>query len=198
VIKQDERLYTIEEICKELNKSGYKDFNSHNLRNLEKVFNAVFDINGDEYLNRIYTESDLDKLITFLSSNHHELNYDSIRNMLIKMPGSDYEAEDRESSEECASGIQVVEEKGTVTSRSIEDLKEFMIGIVSSSLQSTVVPELKDLKKDLIELKLQNMDLKASLEKQQEEHYRQIDSKLTKWREESFNRKKPWYQKLLR
>jgi DNA-binding transcriptional MerR regulator len=196
VIKQDERVYTLREICDTLNESGYKGFPLHNSGYLEKVINGVLDLRGDEYLTRVYTETDLDKLRAFLSLKAQELNYDSIRNMLIDMQVS--EDEDEEYSEEGTSAIQVLEEKNIVKGPSIEDLKEFMVDIVSSSLQSTVVPELHGLKKDLLDLQLQNIDLKATIEKHQEDHFRQIDSKLTKWREESFNRKTPWYKKLFK
>lgn len=197
MIKQDERLYTLREICETLNESGYKRFHLHNSGYLAKVINTVFDLRDNEYLNRAYTESDLDKLSTFLSSKCLNLDYDSDDSML-EMQHSENGDNDVEYPKEDTSAIQVLDEKSIITGPTMEDLKEFMVDIVKSSLQSTVVPELHELKKDLLELQLQNVDLKASLEKHQEEHFRQIDSKLTKWREESFNRRTPWYKKLFK
>jgi DNA-binding transcriptional MerR regulator len=197
VIKQDERLYTLGEICEALEESGYKIFHLRNSGYLAKVINGSLDLRDDEYLSRAYTESDLDKLSAFLSSKGQELYYDAIES-LLEMQNNENEDNDVEYPKEDTSAVQVLNEKSIVTGPTIEDLKEFMVDIVSSSLQSTVVPELHELKKDLLDLQLQNVDLKASLERHQEEHFRQIDSKLTKWREESFNRKTPWYKKLFK
>jgi hypothetical protein len=197
LITQDERIYTIGELCDILNDKGYKDFHLSNLGYLEKVFNDMLGIQSHEYLIRLYTESDLDKLISSLKARNLKPGHNSNSSMPVVMQA----AENKAYADELALDIEVVEEKSIEsieTDRSIEKLKQFMSRVVSSSLQSTVVPELHDLKKDLMELKLQNQSLKASLEKQQEDHYRQIDSKLTKWREESKNKKSSWYSKIFK
>jgi DNA-binding transcriptional MerR regulator len=196
VLKQNESVYTIKEICEDLRQSGYEVFNTHNLWELSGVLNDVLDNKSDEDSNRVYTKSDLNKLRKSLGLKNCDINYEPIRSGLAKERVS--ENVNIRKSGKCDSDIQIVKEKSIVTGPGIEELKEFMVDIVSGSLQATVIPELRDLKRDLIDLKLENIELKASLEKQQEEHFRQIDLKLTKWREESSNRRKPWYKKLLR
>jgi hypothetical protein len=198
VIAQAERIYTLGELCEALSKKGHRDIQPHNSRYLEKVLKDVLDIHRDEYLNRLYTEAELNKIVSALGLKGQAQNYDFIKGMSIKMHTAEEDGEYRKAAEESISELQIVEEKSIVTGPTIEDLRLFMSEIMSSSLQSTVVPELQNLKKDLTELKLQNTGLKASLEKQQEEHYRQIDLKLTKWREDSLNKRKPWYKKVFR
>jgi DNA-binding transcriptional MerR regulator len=203
VSKQDESLYTIGEICEELNESGYKDFHSHNLRYLEKVLNDVFEIRRDEYLNRVYTKSDLDKLSTILRLKDQGLNYGAIKSMMVHMQDNENDNSDSIVNKECASDIEIIEEKGIdVSNYSIENLKKLMTDIINISIEETLVPKIDDLKynlkKELIDIKIQNVDLKISLEKQQQEHYHHIDAKLSKWREESKKKAVPWYKQLFK
>jgi hypothetical protein len=199
VLKQDVQLYTIGELCDVLNKKGYTHFHLQDIKYLAKVLNKVLGITSNELLSRLYTESDLDMLVTFLGSKDQELNQGSARSMPVKTQVSENVSKANEYAEEVTSVVPVVHEKSIVTNDpSIENLKEFMVEIVSNSLQSTLIPELHDLKKDLMDLKIQNIALKTTLERQQEEHYRQIDLKLSQWREKSFNRSTPWYKKLFR
>ncbi|MBL4937741.1 MerR family transcriptional regulator [Clostridium sp. YIM B02515] len=194
--EKNNKLHTIGDVCEAINKKGFKDFKTHNLRYLEKVLDGVFEINRDEYLNRLYTDDDISKIEMILRLKDQGLNYAAIKSILLQSKTKESPS-DEVASEIIIENTAEVQEKDIIIPHgNIEIFKEIMKSIITESIQSSITPKIEDLRKDLVDLKIQNIDLKIALEKQQEDHFNHLDEKLIKWREENNNKNRPWYKKL--
>ncbi len=194
------KYYTIGEVCEYLSNKGFKEFYAHNLRYLEKVLEDVFEIRRDVHLNRVYVKEDIEKIETILNLREQGLNYTAIRNVLVN--SNTVEAEIAMSETQQGSIEEVFENnKILIQNENIDKFKEIMTEITNNSISTIIVPKLEDFILDISNLQKQNIELKLALEVQQDEHFRRVDEKLTKWREESKNKKsekkKSWFKKAI-
>lgn len=161
---EDNRTYTIGEVCEILN------CEHHNLRYVEKTLEL--DIKRDKYTDRTYTEQDLNLLKMVFQLRKQGMNYKAIKVVL-------------EQQEEIVS--DVVEEVRNDIIIQDENLNKFlsmMTNIIEETIETQVNSKLEVLSDDMKDLKQQNQDLRQSIEQLQEKHFKDLDDKLSKWREE--------------
>ncbi|MCL2321684.1 MAG: MerR family transcriptional regulator [Oscillospiraceae bacterium] len=191
-VSAQEKVYSIGAVCEEIKKRGFKEFENHNLRYLEKVLKEIITIRRDQYFNRIYYIDDIDKIEKILNLKEQGLNYNAIKSMLSAEENKDINSKILEDVEitykdEIAYGEEKEETSIETRSEYVDEFKNVMHKIISSSLESSITPKIEEIKLEINKLHDQNVDLKNALETQQNNHYKALDDKLMKWREESFN-----------
>ncbi|MCH4200168.1 MAG: MerR family transcriptional regulator [Clostridium tyrobutyricum] len=172
--------YSIKEACEKLNT------NSYDLRYLEKVL--ALNIKRDNLKNRYYTDNDIIYLKNILELKNQGLNYKAIKTVL--------------------NAKAKINKKDHSPNNTKEILPKNNLSIIVKSineLNNTIMPKFKDIEDKIDNLSenisLENTSLKNDIEKKQEEHFKELDKKLSTWREKSKIKqsekvKKPWYKKI--
>ncbi len=205
-----EKVYSIGAVCEEIKKRGYKDFENHNLRYLEKVLKDLITIRRDQYFNRIYYIDDINKIEKILNLKEQGLNYNAIKSVLTSEDNKETNSkilDDVEISykEELAfEEVEFSENEKEDTSIQVkngyvDEFKNVMHNIIFSGIETSIAPKIEEIKSEIFKLHDQNTDLKLVLENQQNNHFKALDEKLMKWRQESFyenNKKKGFIKKL--
>ncbi len=186
-----DKVYSIGAVCEEIKKRGYKDFENHNLRYLEKVLKEIITIRRDQYFNRIYYIDDIDRIEKILNLKEQGLNYNAIKSVLATEDNKRNVIEDVEISykEELAFDDEDAKEETSVAVNNdyVDEFKNVMHKIIFSGIETSITPKIEEIKTEINKLHDQNIDLKNVLEAQQKNHFKALDDKLIKWREESFN-----------
>lgn len=187
-----ENYFTISEVCSKLNTETYT------LRYLEKVMEL--DISRDDFQNRIYTKDDVETLEDIIMLKNQGLNYKAIKIVLKNTKKNTSSFED----ETAATINKDIEEEESVSSLELEEYNsnniELFKNILQETMNETMAPmnnEIKDLKIKTSQILEQNKNLRVHLEKEQERHFKELDQKLTKWREES-TKKKSFFNKFFK
>lgn len=158
------KTYTIGEICEAL------DCEHHNLRYIEKTLGL--DIKRDKYTDRMYTEQDLNVLKMVFQLRKQGMNYKAIKMVL-------------EQQEEIVSDVvEEVKNDVVIQDQNLTNFISMMTNVIEKTIETKVSSKLETLSEDMRELKQQNQALRENLEQLQEKHFRDIDEKLSKWREE--------------
>ena len=194
-VSAQEKVYSIGAVCEEIKKRGFKEFENHNLRYLEKVLKEIITIRRDQYFNRIYYIDDIDKIEKILNLKEQGLNYNAIKSMLSAEENKDINSKILEDVEitykdEIAYGEEKEETSIETRSEYVDEFKNVMHKIIFSGIETSITPKIEEIKIEINKLYNQNVDLKNALEAQQKNHYKALDDKLMKWREESFNENK--------
>jgi DNA-binding transcriptional MerR regulator len=171
--------YSMGQLCKELNIENF------NLRYIEKT--TGIEIKRNDFGERIYTEQDVSKLKFIIELKNDGLNYKAIKKAL-----------------EHQKEISVTESEDSTKDNSIlipdDKMQQFMGMIkntIDESIENKVTSKLEVINNKLQNLENQNNDLKQALEKEQEKHFKELDLKLTKWRDQQeIVKNKPWYKKI--
>jgi|GEM_PF-1259301 len=187
-----DKVYSIGAVCEEIKKRGYKEFENHNLRYLEKVLKDIVTIRRDQYFNRIYYIDDIDKIEKILTLKEQGLNYSAIKTVLFTEDNKNSNPKVLDDVEiSYKDGIDLkenVEETAVeVKNGYVDEFKNIMHKIMLSSLETSITPKIDEIKLEIHKLHDQNNDLKIALENQQKSHFKALDEKLIKWREEAFS-----------
>ncbi|WP_051623602.1 helix-turn-helix domain-containing protein [Clostridium hydrogeniformans] len=182
----ESKIFSIGEVCNLL------DLKSHNLRYLEKALNLSPE--RDKSFNRVYTETDVKELKRVINLKKSGLNYDAIKKILNDEKDIDIK------SVECACTIteeNIQENYDLIPFDKVEVLKKLMKTVINESLTENLNPKLEELSND-------NKVLKDIIERQQktylktqEMHFKDIDNKFIKWREDNFKSEKKSFFKTL-
>lgn len=191
-----DKVYSIGAVCEEIKKRGYKEFENHNLRYLEKVLKDIITIRRDQYFNRVYYIDDIDKIEKILTLKEQGLNYSAIKTVLStedsKANGSKVIDDVEISYKEELDDYDDIEEETAVEVRSgyVNEFNNIMHKIIFSGIETSITPKIEEIKTEIHKLHDQNTDLKVALENQQKSHFKALDEKLVKWREDSFTNDK--------
>lgn len=194
------KYYNIGEVCEIINSKGIKDFHAHNLRYIEKVMDGIFEIRRDEYLNRLYNEQDILKLEEILKLRSDGMNYGA-----IKAKFSHENNESQVNNDNIIPDFKISNNNNIIKEDflemqdgmefNIDNIKALMSEVVNSSIKQTMEPKFNSIITELKELRSDNEELRESLEKKQDIHYKMLDERLTQWREEHFENKKSWVKR---
>lgn len=156
--------YTIGEVCEILK------CEQHILRYIEKTLNIL--IQRDDFMNRIYSQDDINKLQMIFELKDQGLNYAAIKKVL------DQQQEIVEDKVEETRNDLVIQ------NQNMEQLIETLTKKITDSIEISVGSKLQGLTNEIEGLKKHNEELQRQLQKNQEEHFAEIDNKLIKLREE--------------
>lgn len=178
------RLYTIGDVCEKVKSKGFKEFYSHNLRYIEKV--VELEIRRDEYSNRVYNDKDIELIVTVLNLKNQGLNYSAIKNVLKNSDQVEvkYNNEVEISDTDTDTDLDIVDENPNIAM-----LQAAIQDIMCKSIEQTIIPRINELKSEISELKTNNSELIRIIESQNKEHFKVLDEKLVKWRDESTKKK---------
>ncbi|MFD3158710.1 helix-turn-helix domain-containing protein (plasmid) [Haloimpatiens sp. FM7330] len=160
--------YSIGEVCNII------ECEDHVLRYIEKVVNL--DIKRNEHGERIYTIEDINNIKFIFKLKEEGLNYAAIKKVLEHNSEVAAEMEEKEEEEEKEESKELMVES--------EKLEKFMD--VMGNLMDEKIQPIYD---EISTIKDQNTKLKEDIEKEQEKHFRQLDDKIGKWREEHSKKK---------
>lgn len=157
----------------------------YTLRYIEKVLNLNIDRNDSS--NRTYDQVIIDKLKLVFELKDHGLNYPAIKAFLEHQ---NIIVED--AVEETKKDIMLQDKK-------LNDFIELLTNKIGIEVKKSVNSKFEVLTKEIDNLKLQNAQLQLQLTKEQDEHFTELDGKLTKLREEmNQNSKKSFIEKLFK
>lgn len=164
----EDKKYTVGEVCKILNVKPYI------VRYMDKALNL--DIKRDEFSNRLYSTEDLDKLKSIKDLREQGIPYKKIKNII----------------ENKQIAVKTPEELNALIlyNPQLKKVLELFSDNISININNLLSPELNKIENKIDKINKENLQLKNVLEIEQEKHYKQLDEKLTKWREESFNKKR--------
>lgn len=169
--------YSIGEVC-EILKCEH-----HNLRYIEKVLKL--NINRDTNTERLYTEHDLNILKMVFELKNEGLNYKAIKKVLERQ-----EEVITDKVEESKNDIVLHDERLT-------EFINLLTKNIEKSIDIKVTSKLDTIINNVDVIKRENKELHKILEQQQEKHFKELDAKITKWREEHKEKEKEsWLNKL--
>lgn len=155
--------YNISEICEKLN------CESHNLRYLEKALELL--IQRDKFQNRVYGEKDLANLEMIMDLKEKGLNFAAIKKVLAQQ-----EQVAETAVEETRSDL-------VIQNKNLDTLINLLTTEITKSVEKIVNPRFEALTNELENFKKTNIELQEQLLHQQQEHFKNVDEKLNKWRE---------------
>lgn len=157
--------YTIGEICEKLG------CEQHNLRYLEKALEL--EIERDQFGNRLYTEQDLTNLEMVMSLKQEGLNFNAIKKILNR----------QEQVAETA--VEETRNDLTIQNQNLEAFIKMLTIEITKNVEEVVNTKVEALTNELHDIKKSNMEMQEQLLHHQQEHFRNVDDKLNKWREEN-------------
>lgn len=175
----NEKKYTINEVCNILN------CKTHNLRYIEKALDIH--VGRDEFLNRVYTQEDINRFKMIYELKDQGLNYQAIKKVL-------------DHQEDIIQDVVEDTRKDIVIKNdNVEQLIELLTKKITEEVKVSVLPMVEELSNEVESLKVQNEELQRIILKNQEDHFSEFDNKLTKIREEmSQNQKKSLLERLFK
>jgi DNA-binding transcriptional MerR regulator len=172
-----DRSYTIGEVCDVLK------CEQHTLRYIEKTLDMK--IERDEFMNRLYSQENLDTLRMVFDLKDQGLNYGAIKKVL------------EQQSEIVQDKVDETRKDVVIQNQNLEQLIKVLTKEISESVAATVESRFEGLTRDIENLKLQNEELQRQIQKSQEQHFSELDNKLSRLREEmKENQTKSWLSKL--
>lgn len=173
------KTYTIGQVCDIL------ECEHHNLRYIEKTIGL--DIKRDQYTDRSYTEQDLNVLKMVFQLRKQGMNYKAIKMVL------------EQQEEIVADVVEEVRNDVVIQDQNLNNFISMMTNVIEKTIETQVNSKLEALSGDMKELKQQNQELRQSIEQLQEKHFKDIDEKLSRWRDEQNQKEnKSFFKKLFK
>jgi DNA-binding transcriptional MerR regulator len=170
--------YTIGQVCDILG------CEHHNLRYIEKTIGL--EIKRDQYTDRSYTEQDLNVLKMVFQLRKQGMNYKAIKMVL------------EQQEEIVADVVEDVRNDVIIQDQNLNNFISMMTNVIEKTIETQVNSKLEALSDDMKDLKLQNEELRGSIEQLQEKHFKELDDRLSKWREEQKEKEnKSFFKRLL-
>lgn len=157
--------YTIGEICEKLG------CEQHNLRYMEKALEL--EIERDQFGNRLYTEQDLTNLEMVISLKQEGLNFSAIKKILNR----------QEQVAETA--VEETRNDLIVQNQNLETFIKMLTIEITKNVEEVVTTKVEALTNELHNIKKSNMEMQEQLLHHQQEHFKNVDEKLNRWKEES-------------
>lgn len=160
----EDKKYSISEVCDMLN------CKPHTLRYIEKVLEC--EVDRDEFLNRVYSQEQINMLKFIFELKDQGLNYSAIKNILDQQ------------GEIIQDAVEETRKDIVLQEQNLNDFVELLTKRISEEVKESVNSRLEGLTNEIDNLKLQNEQLQLQLHKKQEDHFIEIDNKLMKIRED--------------
>ena len=171
----DSITYSISDVCTQL------DIKPHVLRYMEEKLNM--EVRRDSRFRRCYTSADISLLRKAKDKRDEGMEYKDIRDELLTSEPIDLGAQNVSVNIITSDILMEPMELIPDNSKTIDDIKLMLQNVFSQSIESTIKPYIETINQKIDSLSLQNKELALSLEKQQERHFLELDSKLIKLRE---------------